>query len=197
MKKGKFKPIKIRLTIVLTILISVGVLLFSGFPVLAGADYTTIRVKLSLGDHANSTSYITGLNITVNGEYLIKEKPDICLGGKTYAVKISGSSIALYDGSTRLYSGSSFTLAPKSADTINTVKLYNYHYNANLSYLGELKFKSYAKVVSGSTRYYIMAINSANIEQYLYGVVPHEMSNSFPMESLKAQAVCARGYAIK
>lgn len=42
----------------------------------------------------------------------------------------------------------------------------------------------------------LTAINIINIEHYLYGVVPSEMISSWPMEALKAQAVCARGYAV-
>ena len=34
------------------------------------------------------------------------------------------------------------------------------------------------------------------LESYLKGVVPWEMSDSFPLEALKAQAVCARTYAL-
>ena len=34
------------------------------------------------------------------------------------------------------------------------------------------------------------------LETYLLGVVPYEMSDSFPVEALKAQAVCARTYAL-
>lgn len=34
------------------------------------------------------------------------------------------------------------------------------------------------------------------IEEYLLGVVPYEMSESFPIEALKAQAVAARSYAL-
>ena len=34
------------------------------------------------------------------------------------------------------------------------------------------------------------------LESYLQGVVPYEMSDSFPIEALKAQAVCARTYAL-
>ena len=34
------------------------------------------------------------------------------------------------------------------------------------------------------------------LEDYLKGVVPYEMSNSFPLEALKVQAVCARTYAL-
>lgn len=34
------------------------------------------------------------------------------------------------------------------------------------------------------------------VEEYLLGVVPYEMSEYFPLEALKAQAVCARTYAL-
>ncbi len=34
------------------------------------------------------------------------------------------------------------------------------------------------------------------VEDYLLGVVPNEMNESFPLEALKAQAVCARTYAL-
>lgn len=43
----------------------------------------------------------------------------------------------------------------------------------------------------------IFTIFISDLEQYLYGVVPYEMSNSFPIEALKAQAIAARSYAIK
>lgn len=42
----------------------------------------------------------------------------------------------------------------------------------------------------------LVVINHVNIEQYLYGVVPREMSYTSPMEALKAQAVASRTYAI-
>src|SRR4029450_7435782 len=40
------------------------------------------------------------------------------------------------------------------------------------------------------------AINFVNLEQYLYGVVPSEMPNTWHPEALKAQAVVARSYAL-
>lgn len=43
----------------------------------------------------------------------------------------------------------------------------------------------------------IMAVLSLSVEDYLLGVVPNEMSDGFPLEALKAQAVCARTYAVK
>lgn len=38
-------------------------------------------------------------------------------------------------------------------------------------------------------------INVVGLEDYVKGVVPHEMSGSWPLEALKAQAVCARTFA--
>ncbi len=41
----------------------------------------------------------------------------------------------------------------------------------------------------------LVLINELPLEEYLYAVVPSEMPASYPLESLKAQAVCARTYA--
>lgn len=42
----------------------------------------------------------------------------------------------------------------------------------------------------------ITAINVVNLEEYLYGVIPAEMSPQFHTEALRAQAVAARTYAM-
>lgn len=41
----------------------------------------------------------------------------------------------------------------------------------------------------------ILLVNTLTLREYLYGVVPSEMPSSYPMEALKAQAVCARSFA--
>ncbi len=43
----------------------------------------------------------------------------------------------------------------------------------------------------------ISIINRLLLNEYLYAVVPKEMSGSWPIEALKAQAVAARNYAVK
>lgn len=40
-------------------------------------------------------------------------------------------------------------------------------------------------------------INDIDIESYLLSVVPSEMPNSWPLEALKSQAICARTYSYK
>lgn len=42
----------------------------------------------------------------------------------------------------------------------------------------------------------LISINYVDLESYLYGVVPNEIAASWGMESLKAQAVAARTYAV-
>lgn len=41
----------------------------------------------------------------------------------------------------------------------------------------------------------LLLINELLLEEYLYAVVPSEMPSTYPSESLKAQAVCARTYS--
>ncbi len=42
----------------------------------------------------------------------------------------------------------------------------------------------------------IRAVLHAPVEEYLWGVVPYEMSDSYPIEALKVQAICSRTYAL-
>jgi stage II sporulation protein D len=60
---------------------------------------------------------------------------------------------------------------------------------ANAPYRGDLT------VVHQSSG--LCAVNTLPVESYLRGVVPLEMSSSWPLEALKAQAVAARTYAIR
>ncbi len=57
------------------------------------------------------------------------------------------------------------------------------------SYRGRLELGCYGK--SGVT-----AVNIIQVDAYLYGVVPCEMPSYFEPEALRAQAVCARSYAL-
>lgn len=43
----------------------------------------------------------------------------------------------------------------------------------------------------------IFLVNHIPLEQYLTYVLPSEMPSNFPMEALKAQAICARTYAVR
>lgn len=43
----------------------------------------------------------------------------------------------------------------------------------------------------------IHVVNHVELEDYLKGVVPKELSASYPLDALKAQAICSRSFAIK
>lgn len=58
----------------------------------------------------------------------------------------------------------------------------------NPSYRGTLEIR---RVSDG-----MAVINSLGLEEYLLGVIPSEMPASYPVEALKAQAICARTYAV-
>lgn len=42
----------------------------------------------------------------------------------------------------------------------------------------------------------LTVVNVVGIENYIKGILPYEMNSSWPIEALKAQAVCARTYAV-
>lgn len=68
------------------------------------------------------------------------------------------------------------------------ILLYNVHRAVGTpSYRGTLEV-----TVAGNQ---LLVVNELPLEQYLYGVLPSEMPQSFGKEALKAQAVCARSYA--
>lgn len=60
--------------------------------------------------------------------------------------------------------------------------------NSGRWYRGNMEFRSTGKS--------LVMVNELPVEEYLYGVVPREMSNSWPLEALKAQAIAARTYTV-
>jgi len=61
---------------------------------------------------------------------------------------------------------------------------------ADYSYYGAFR---YTRIGGGD----LTVVNMVPLELYVRGIVPYEMSNSWPLEALKAQAVCARTYAVR
>jgi stage II sporulation protein D len=82
--------------------------------------------------------------------------------------------------------GASYSLGvmPVGEEGVKTLTYYK-----NVKYYGAF---SYVRSYGGN----ITVINYVNIEDYVKGVLPYEMSTSWPLEALKAQAVCARTYAM-
>jgi len=100
-----------------------------------------------------------------------------------FVVQVEGGQVTIRAGGQLL-----FTFLSDVADSAQiravgggTVTIGNY------TYRGVIEFHP-----SGGR---VTAINVLPMEQYLYGVVPLEMSPSFPIEALKAQVVAARTFA--
>ncbi|HWJ02885.1 MAG TPA: SpoIID/LytB domain-containing protein [Verrucomicrobiae bacterium] len=95
-------------------------------------------------------------------------------------VKDNHIQLKTSSGNVLPFNGDSVTARP--ANGSQSVRLWE----EGKRYRGLLEFT----VVKGKLR----VVNELGIEDYLYGVVPKEMSESWPREALKAQAVAARTY---
>ena len=160
--------------------------LLAGFPMpfsnhAQAASNGMIRVKLTrLGTQSairftTSCGYVLSgdvpLNIPANSSVTVTAEGDemwVSCGG----VNVCAGKTARLLRTQRGNSGVKFTLPALS----NT-------------FCGDLYFSA-----SGGS---ITPILNIYIEDYLYGVVAYEMSNSYPLEALKAQAVAARNYALR
>ncbi len=62
-------------------------------------------------------------------------------------------------------------------------------YNGGNRYYGDFQFM---RITGGN----MTVVNILPLEDYVKGVIPYEMSGSWPLEALKAQALCARTYVM-
>ena len=148
----------------------------------AGERDQTIRVYLS---RLNLTDR---MDLTLASAYSVNTQA----GAQMHFQAGSEVALLLRDGALYLYyegmsqcAGQSVTLLRN--DTQGESGFYLTNYPA--LYAGDLQLD----IVEGKLR----PILSIHVEDYLLGVVPYEMSDSFPLEALKAQAVAARTYALR
>lgn len=79
-------------------------------------------------------------------------------------------------------SGQTFAVSPGTSDSAQNVTWFK-----GFRYYGDFL---YERLGGGN----LTISNFVSMDQYLKGVLPYEMSASWPLEALKAQAVCARTY---
>lgn len=100
-----------------------------------------------------------------------------------YLLRITaGDRVLFADGADGYYP--QFGASQKNEDGIYAVDM------GERSYRGRIEIGRYGGRAS------LTAVNVVPLEEYLYGVVPCEMPASWHTEALKAQAVCARSYAL-
>ncbi len=144
------------------------------------ADYSNVRVLLSIGS-------VNALTIPMSGNYFLQENGASFKGG-TLTVQVSGSKLVVSHSSKgEIYRGSSVQIMRENIDpSAGYFRLATS--GVTRTFLGHLTLK-----YSGGK---IRAINTVPLPHYLYGVVAYEMSNTFPAEALKAQAVAAKCYVL-
>ncbi len=170
---------KRKISILFSFVLTLSLLPVFSQPAHAAAFYADIRVLLSVETRSS--------DITISGDYYLKEDPSFPLNAGDVSVSVVGTRPVITSGDSS-FTASTLTLVSRDYNgTSSYISLKNSKYGT-CSYLGDMTFF----VAEGS----LALINTLPIEHYLYGVVPFEMSNTFPLESLKAQAVCARGYAV-
>lgn len=141
----------------------------------AGAKPAETQLKVFLQN-------VAGLSVVLNGDYSFynadnkkllgeaknKDRIDLALQGGLVCVK------------NRSVKAANLEIRPKNGKAVIILGKKEYHG-------GLLLKKSAGK---------IQVINIVGLEDYLKGVVPSEMSESWPAEALKAQAVAARTFAL-
>ncbi|MEC1527546.1 SpoIID/LytB domain-containing protein [Bacillus spizizenii] len=150
---------------------------------LVKSDSLPSSVANVVAEKGTQSFALLGGNISITDS--LKNKLSDTFAGTGYSVNLSKGNLVLYKNKTAIKTlGTSFTAQPKKYSTTNSISL------NGMPYLGNMKFT----IESGK---YIRPIN-ANIpfEDYLKGVVPHEMPASWQKEALKAQAVAARTYSV-
>ena len=114
----------------------------------------------------------------------------------SYNIGITEGNIAMTDGEGRLSnlgSGARISVSGNSANISGN----SFSLPLKLSGGGFLTFngRSYRGTLMITQKAGLL--NVVDVEQYLYGVLPAEVGASWHMQALRAQAICARTYAIK
>ncbi|MDD4081257.1 MAG: SpoIID/LytB domain-containing protein [Eubacteriales bacterium] len=126
------------------------------------------------------------IKIGVCGNYTIQGRLAFQRGTELEIRLTAQGIVLLYEGMS-YYAGNELKLSRHRAEAgeENGLRLQE---GLNL-YTGDLRLSSQGGA--------LQAVLTSPIEEYLMGVVPYEMSDDFPLEALKAQAIAARTYTLR
>ena len=145
----------------------------------AGAQIDpTIRVYLRRLDIADT------VHIEFGGDYMLQNGAMAFSSGTQVDISLRGDRLVLHSPGLAIVLGNSVKLTRCAGDTPGGLTL-----NGNGVYEGDLALD----IADGAIR----PVLHIDIEDYLLGVVPYEMGDSFPLEALKAQSIAARTYALR
>ena len=153
-------------------------------PASAEEEAPSVRVllrRLELTDRAD---------LILDGVYTAKIGEKVTMGFPVNAevtVNIRNGELYLFYEGMRLHLGKEVTFIRNASGGDDARTGLRFEKNGGL-YPGDLKLT----IQDGK----LYPVCTMPVEEYLLGVVPYEMSEYFPVEALKAQAVCARTYAL-
>lgn len=129
-------------------------------------------LKVGLLSMSSST-----VSITLNADYTINGQ--VYPSGSIFNLEVNGTSIT-FNGTLQ----NQLSIVPNVKGSLLTITAGS----VTNKYMGSFTFKLYNNK--------ILAINFIDTENYLKGVVGYEMTDAYPLEALKVQAICARNYAL-
>lgn len=166
-------------TFVLTFLLISLLFIFSGVPAGAAQIHPMIRVWLK------QPQITDVLRIDVQGTYMLEDESMVFSNGAAVTVALRENQLVLHTDTMSVRMGKEIVLKRCAGDQPAGLRL-----NSGTGlYEGDLHLSIHDDA--------IRAILHIFVEDYLLGVVPYEMGDSFPLEALKAQAIAARTYALK
>jgi len=156
----------------------------------ATGEYVMIDSEMDLDEAIDLAGILTDMGYDAYAGYLMDEEWTVYVKGasraevesasRENASKVSFEGYSITGGEAKLLLNEETVLM--GGNVGGTFKLNGYPYRGMLTFS-----------VTGST---MTAVNVIGLEEYLYGVVPSEMPQSYEKEALKAQAVAARTYAM-
>ena len=118
----------------------------------------------------------------------IAVSPALSLGGKGITASASGKTFSLPASFSARASGGSVVINGKKRGSVVILRSSAPIQCGKIRYEGEIVLRA-----SGGS---LTAVNRLDMEKYLRGVLGYEISPQWPMESLRAQAVISRTYAL-
>lgn len=145
--------------------------------VLISGDIQPDNIRVAIMTSGHKSLYHSEVAITSETGFVVT--------GGSNSYEYNGGDTFTVNAADNMFNGSRLNVVPAAGGML-TVSSIRRSYGAPV-YRGSIELALYDEG--------IVMINELPVEQYLYSVVPSEMPSEYGMEPLKAQAVCARGYA--
>jgi stage II sporulation protein D len=152
-----------------------------------------VKVGLKYGSTAlNSVNLLFSNGVNVESDDGLQQKMLLTLNDEeklTIRKNVFNGKIDIYDALNKLLLSTDLKQGYIRFMPLGDGELKTFKFGNNI-YRGNALIYNYSSVAFN-------LINELDLEQYIYGVVPREVSPSWNIEALKAQAVAARTYAVK